>query len=181
MIGDVMQHVIIAGFGPVGRVLADVLVESGVSFTVIEVNAQTVNNQRALGRSVIHGDASDPSVLASAGIGDASALVITIPNPTIALRICKTARALAPTAVIAIRTRHLSEALQAKQSGADVTVVEEIETAKAMTTAVTAALKSGNQPSRTFGDDRVHAENRVRSAKSSRHARSCPLQPQISR
>lgn len=175
-----MTHVIIAGFGPVGRVLADALVDTGVSFTVIEMNAQTVSNQRALGRSVIHGDASDPAVLASAGIDDAAAVVITMPDSTTALRICEVARPLAPAAVITIRTRHLSEALQAKQLGADIAVVEEIETARAMATAVTAALKSADQPPRVCGDDSAHRECRVRSATGrSRHARQCWPQPQI--
>lgn len=175
-----MKHVIIAGFGPVGRVLADALIENGVPFTVVEMNSATVSSQRSLGRSVIHGDAADPAVLESARIGDASAVVITMPDSTTALRICEVARPLAPAAVIAIRTRHLSEALQAKQLGADIAVVEEIETSRAMTTAVTAALKSDDEPPRVCGDDSAHRESRVRSATGrSRHARQCSSQPQI--
>jgi voltage-gated potassium channel Kch len=174
MIGAIMQHVIIVGFGPVGRVLGDALIKDDVPFTVIEVNAATVSSQRSLGRSVIHGDASDPAVLASAGIGDASAVVITMPDPTTALRICEVARSLAPTAVIAIRTRHLSQALQARQLGADITVVEEIETARAMATVVTAALEPGEQSLRESAEFGEHLESRARSTKSrSRPARDC--------
>lgn len=177
-----MRHVIIAGFGPIGRVLADALVEMGVSLTVIEVNGRTVRNQRSLGRSVIHGDASDPAVLTSAGIGYASAVVITMPEPTTALRVCEVARSLAPTAVIAIRTRLLREALQAKELGADITVVEEIETARAMTTAVTAALKPGDQPPHECVDDSAHHQGRVRSTTSrSRPARRCASQQIVGR
>lgn len=176
-----MQHVIIAGFGPVGGVLAQTLLEHGVPFTVIEMNAATVRGQRSLGRSIARGDATNAEVLESAGIRDAMAVVITIPDPTTAMRICQVARSLAPSAVIAIRTRHLSEAFQAKQLGADITVVEEIETAKAMATVVTAALKPGDQSSSACADDGTELESGVRFTKShSRPARRCKSQQQNS-
>ena len=169
-----MQHVIIAGFGPVGRVLADALQKDGMPFTVIEMNTATVRSQRSLGRSIVHGDATDPDALEAAGIADALALVITIPDPEIATRICRLARSLAPSALIAIRTRHLSEANVAKQLGADITVVEEIETAKAMATVVTAALKSGDQSTRSGVVGNAERDGGVRSTKShSGPARRC--------
>ena len=159
-----MQHVIIAGFGPIGRVLADALLEHRVPFNVIDLNAGTVRRQKSLGRSIVHGDATNQEVLESVGIRSAAAGVITFPDPIAVLRTCQLARSLAPGALIAIRTRHLSDGLRARQLGADIAVVEEVETARAMATAVTTALKSGNQPPRKSADDSAQRERRVRSS-----------------
>lgn len=165
-IGDIMQHVIIAGFGPVGRVLADALQRDSIPFTIIEINAATVRIQRSLGRSIVHGDAMDSDALKAAGIADASAVVITIPDPATATQICQLARSLAPNALIAIRTRHLSEANLARQLCADITVVEEIETAKAIATVVTAALKPGDQSTRAYAVGIASHGSGVRPARS---------------
>jgi CPA2 family monovalent cation:H+ antiporter-2 len=179
MIGDTMQHVIIAGFGPVGRVLADTLQKENVPFIIIEMNEATVRSQRSLGRSIVQGDATNSDVLKAAGILDASAVVITIPDPQTATRICQSARALSSSALIAIRTRHLSEANLAKQLGADITVVEEIETARAMAMVVTAALKPGDQATRAGVVGNADRDSGVRSAKShSEPARRCTSRQQ---
>lgn len=142
MVRAMKQHVIIAGFGPIGRVLADALNERQTPSTVIELNAKTVSRQLALGRAIVHGDATRAEVLESAGIYEATAIVFTFPDLAAVLRGCELVRSMAPNAVIAVRTRHLSEALQARQLGAHITVVEEIVGADAMATAVTSALKA---------------------------------------
>lgn len=137
------RHVIIAGFGPIGRVLADSLKAAGTPYTVIEMNEATVKTQQLLGCAIIQGDASDPAVLLRAGVAEASALAITLRDTAAAVRVCQAARALCPagTLTITIRTRHLSEAFEAKRHGADIAVVEEIETAKAMASVVVSAVQ----------------------------------------
>jgi len=136
-------HVIIAGFGPIGRVLADSLRALGTPFTVIEMNGATVRTQQSLGCAIIEGDASLPGVLEKAGIREASALAITLRDSAAAVRVCQVARSMRPAGelTIAIRTRHLSESFEAKRQGADIAVVEEIETAKAMASVVAEAVK----------------------------------------
>jgi CPA2 family monovalent cation:H+ antiporter-2 len=135
------QHIIIAGFGPIGRAVADGLSKQNVSVAVIDLNAGTVKRQTALGRTILLGDARDASVLRTAGIERAAAVAITIPDASVALEICKQARALAAKGVIiAVRTRHLSQALQAKVHGADIIVVEDIEAANAMEDLLSASL-----------------------------------------
>lgn len=135
-------HVIIAGYGPVGRTLARALGQNGVPVTIIESNARTVATQTLLGRTIVHGDATDPAVLASAGIHDAAALAITVPDDAVVCRASEAARTLAPEVFIAARTRHLSRALRARQMGADAVTVEEMVTADAMAASVAAVLGS---------------------------------------
>jgi CPA2 family monovalent cation:H+ antiporter-2 len=130
-------HVVIAGFGPVGRAVADHLEIAGVPITVIELNPRTVERQARIGRHhVVYGDITNPQVMETAGIRNARAIVITIPDDDAALRACRAVRAINPGAFVAVRTNFLSGAFQAHQFGADHVTVEEVATAEAMQKAV---------------------------------------------
>jgi Kef-type K+ transport system membrane component KefB len=126
------SRAIIAGFGPVGRAVADNLQKRGVKITVIELNPRTVERQYGLGRSIIYGDASNPEVLDRAGLTYADAVILTMPDEEAVLRACRLIRSIRPDIFIAARLNALSKALQAMQLGADHTVVEEMATADAM-------------------------------------------------
>ncbi len=134
------RHVIIAGFGVVGRNLAEHFAASKIPFVVIELNPDTVRRQRTLGRSIVFGDVANPEVLESAGIHDAEAVVLTIPDDDATVRACRAIRAIAPSVHIAARTSFLSRAIQAQEVGADQVTVEEIATAKDMAAQVMAKL-----------------------------------------
>lgn len=134
------KYVIIAGFGVVGRSLADRLELAGVPFCVIDLNRQTIETQRRLGRLAVYGDTANPEVLESAGLHKADAVLLTIPDDEATLRACRTVRALSPTVFIAARTSFLSKAMIAAQLGADEVVVEEVATAETMARQVLARL-----------------------------------------
>jgi CPA2 family monovalent cation:H+ antiporter-2 len=126
------KHVIIAGFGPVGRALADRFAIQHVHFTVVELNASTVKRQSLLGRKVVYGDITNREVLEQAGIHHADAIILTIPDDEATLRACHAIRELAPHVFIAARTNFLSGKFTAMALGADVVTVEEVATAQTM-------------------------------------------------
>jgi Trk K+ transport system NAD-binding subunit len=132
--------VIIAGFGPVGRTLADELTKCGVAITVVDTNAETIRRQEDIGIPVLCGDITDPAVLRSAGIEMAAALAITIPDGAEAVRACAVARALSPDVHISVRTTFLSQGLAAMRAGANSITVEEIATANALARVVAQQL-----------------------------------------
>jgi K+:H+ antiporter len=134
------RHVIIAGFGPVGRTLADRFEVLGIPFTVIELNPRTVERQAVIGRPISYGDVTNPEVLESAGIRSADAIILTIPDDEATLRACRAIRAVAPDVFIAARTSFLSGKFLAHQLGADLVTVEELATAQAMEREVLAKL-----------------------------------------
>ncbi|MBN8598849.1 MAG: cation:proton antiporter [Planctomycetes bacterium] len=140
------RHVIIAGFGPVGRSLAARLDVQKVPYTVIELNPETVRRQRRLGRSILYGDITNPEVLEAAGARIADAVVITIPDDEATLRAIATARGLSATTFIACRTGYLSGAFRAYEAGADHAVVEEVVTADAMEKQIFEKLQSRRGP-----------------------------------
>lgn len=140
---DPRGGVIIAGYGPVGRALADSLVRLDIPFTVVDTNPATFRTLTGLGVPVHCGDATDPAVLRAAGIEEAAAIAITIPDGDDAVRACAAARSVAPGVHIAARTTFLSQGLGALRAGANSITVEEIATAEAMATQVTRHLAGG--------------------------------------
>lgn len=125
-------NVVIAGFGPVGRHIAQQLERQGVPITVIELNPSTVRRQTTLGRTIVYGDVANPEVLESAGVRHAEAVIITVPDEEAALKACRVVRELAPSVFIAARMSFLSQAMRAKEFGADHVTVEEIATGDLM-------------------------------------------------
>jgi Trk K+ transport system NAD-binding subunit len=131
-----LRHVVVAGFGPVGRCVTEQLLGGGVEVTIIDLNPRTIETQHALGLRAILGDVSDPAVLKAAGIERADALILTVPNEDAAVRACAAARGLAPKVFIAARTNFVSRGLLAAKAGADHVTIEELVTAEAMRDAV---------------------------------------------
>jgi CPA2 family monovalent cation:H+ antiporter-2 len=136
----VRQHIIIAGFGVVGRNLAEHFAAGGLPFTIVELNPATVSRQRKLGRSIIFGDIANPEVLETAGIHHARAIILTIPDDEATLRACRAIRQAAPKIYVAARTTNLSRAIAATDLGADHVTVEEVATAQDMARQVMAQL-----------------------------------------
>lgn len=126
------KHVVIAGFGIVGRSVADRLEIQRVPFIIVDLNQATIETQRSLGRNAVYGDISNPTVLESVDVEHAEAVVLTIPDDEATLRACRTIRALSPHLFIAARTSFLSKAIAAMQHGADHVTVEEVATAETM-------------------------------------------------
>jgi CPA2 family monovalent cation:H+ antiporter-2 len=126
------HKVIIAGFGPVGRTLADRLDVRGVPYVVVELNARTVTRQASLGRSLIFGDISNREVLDKAGVHHADAIFITVPDDEAVLHAVQAVREANPGIYIAARTKFLSGKVAALTLGANSVTVEEVATAFAM-------------------------------------------------
>jgi CPA2 family monovalent cation:H+ antiporter-2 len=129
---DRPPRVIVAGFGVVGRAVVDRIERVGAQAVVIEMNVDTVETQQRRGRKVVFGDASDPEVLESAGVREAAALVLAVPDEGAVLRACRVAKGLNPEVYIVARTTYLSRGMRAMSEGANAMVVEEMVTAEAM-------------------------------------------------
>ncbi len=144
-VGETCGAAIVAGFGPVGRAVADKLEKRGVRVTIVELNPRTVEKQQGLGRKIIYGDVANPEVLERAGVRTADAVILTVPDEEAVLRACRFVRQAKPDVFIAARVNALSKALQAMQLGADHTVVEEMVTAEAMAAEVMLKLKQRDE------------------------------------
>ncbi|HEY3243172.1 MAG TPA: NAD(P)-binding protein [Phycisphaerae bacterium] len=117
--------VIVAGFGLVGRCVADYLEKAGIPFVVIDTNPTTVATQRCLGRQIVGGDVSAETTLREARLMEASVLALTIPDEPATMRAIEVARRLRPDLYIIARTEHASGGNRALQLGADEVVKAE--------------------------------------------------------
>ncbi|MBL8747037.1 MAG: cation:proton antiporter [Phycisphaerae bacterium] len=139
---DKPLHAIIAGFGLVGRAVADELRRMGATFTVVDLNPATIATQRRLGREILFGDASSVEVLEEAGIHHADFLILTIPDEESVLRACRVARQMKPDVFILARANYVSQGVVAAGLGADGVVVEEMATALEMERALKKVIDS---------------------------------------
>ena len=130
------RRMIVAGFGPVGRVVVDNLRAAGVRVTIVDLNKETIRTQSQLGEAIIFGDVSDRQTLETARIDRADALILTIPDEEAVVRACDVARRMAPKLFIAARVNHISSGMRARAAGADEVTVEELVTAETMQHAV---------------------------------------------
>lgn len=141
-------HVVLVGFGRVGRRIAAELDKSGVPYVIAESNRDSVDELRARGLAAVVGNAADPRVLVQAHIAHAGMLVVASAEPDLfqARQMVDIARALNPTIEVAVRTHSDEEArLIAEIPGACVFSGEE-ELALAMNRHVLARF--GKAPAR---------------------------------
>lgn len=71
-------HVVICGYGRVGKYVGRALSMANIPFLVIDYNHATVASVRGQGISVLYGDPADPTMLKVAGLGTARAIIIAI-------------------------------------------------------------------------------------------------------
>lgn len=122
-------HVIIAGYGLNGRNLARVLRETGISYLVIELNPDTVRQEKKNGEHIMFGDISREDILKIAGAERANIIVYAISDPLITRMSLKVAKSLNPKIFALVRTRYVNEVDELIKLGADEVIPEEFETA----------------------------------------------------
>jgi CPA2 family monovalent cation:H+ antiporter-2 len=135
------DRVLVAGFGHGGRILVDALSERGLKSTIIETNPDTVVQERAQGRTVIFGDATDPEVLKNAGLLRARALVVVISDHEAAHRTANTAMRLRPDLPVVLRTRWAQDEKAEDLAGPVLVVSEEAVGAREVTRKTIALLE----------------------------------------
>ncbi|MBO4300507.1 MAG: cation:proton antiporter [Desulfovibrio sp.] len=121
------DHLIIVGFGISGKHLARVARESGITYTILEMNPETVNRYRGK-EPIMHGDASQPVILEHLSADKARVLAIIISDPTAVRSIVIEARRMNPNLHIIARTRFVTEVATLRRLGADEVIAEEFET-----------------------------------------------------
>jgi voltage-gated potassium channel len=118
-ITDLKDHTIICGFGRIGQVLAEELVEAKQSFVVIDNEGSRVEKAQEAGYLALLGSASEESTLESAGIARARVLATVLPSDTANVFVALTARELNATIQIIARAETASTEKKLMRSGAN--------------------------------------------------------------
>ncbi|HLG09649.1 MAG TPA: TrkA family potassium uptake protein, partial [Gaiellaceae bacterium] len=98
------DHVIICGFGRVGRRVAAEFAATGTSYVVVDRNPESVEAAREVGALVVDGDGTNDDDLRKAGIDRAKALVASVDSDEANLFITLSARAMRPSLTIVARS-----------------------------------------------------------------------------
>lgn len=131
-IREMEDHAIICGYGPVGRALAASLADHGIPSLVIDLNADTIHRLHDEGQPALFADARQQEVWDLAGVQRARLVAFTFPaTPEIAAAL-QFARERNPSIAILARTKFSTEAGKLSSLGADLVILDEAESGRAV-------------------------------------------------
>jgi CPA2 family monovalent cation:H+ antiporter-2 len=144
-------HVVLIGYGRVGKRIADAMDQQGIRYVVAEQNRELVEQLRRRNIHAVSGDASEAVVLVQAHVARASLLVIATPDTVKVRKIVEIARTLNPRIEVLIRTHSDEEAALLRQEKLGQVFMGEHELALAMTREVLSRMgesRAGPEPAR---------------------------------
>ncbi len=118
-IKKLQDHVVVVGYGRVGRQAAEALRDNHVPFVVIEKKPERVARALQEGMLVLEGDASEDEVLRAANIERARGLIVATGSDADNLFIVLTARGLGPKLFIVARAENESVIPKMLRAGAN--------------------------------------------------------------
>jgi len=124
---ELAGHVIIAGFGRVGQMLARVFDACGMQYVALDVDAVAVAQHRANGLPVHYGDASRVEILQRMHAERAHGVVVTTDSPVSAQHTVHAVRRRWPHLLVVARARDTSHARYLLDCGATEVVPETVE------------------------------------------------------
>ena len=127
------RHVVLVGYGRVGRRIAAGMAAEQIAFVVVEQNREAVDQLRAQGVVAVSGDAAESLVLIQAHIANARMLVIAIADTLNVRQMISTARMLNPEIETVVRTHNEDEAKLLESENAGKVFLGERELAHSMT------------------------------------------------
>ncbi|RAI03714.1 potassium transporter [Acuticoccus sediminis] len=121
------NHVIVAGFGRIGRSIGALLDARRIPYVALEMNAKAVSHARKKDLPVYFGDVRRLDVLKNAHIGTARAIVLTMDSPAANADVVRLVREAGLTVPVIVRARDTSNASELYAMGADEVVLEAFE------------------------------------------------------
>jgi CPA2 family monovalent cation:H+ antiporter-2 len=140
------EHVVVVGYGRVGRRIGEALTAQGISIVVAEQNREIVERLRKNGIAAVSGDASEPAVLLQAHVHRACILVIATPDTLNVRKMIEIARTVNPRIETVVRTHSEEEAVLLEKDKAGKVFLGEHELAIGMTEHVLARYAAKTEP-----------------------------------
>jgi glutathione-regulated potassium-efflux system protein KefB len=156
------DHVVIAGFGRFGQIVARVLRAKQIHFTALDISPDQIALVERFGQKAFYGDASRRDVLEAAQTGKARAFVLAIDDVEASLRTAELVRAIYPALPVYARARNRNHAHRLLDVGVKIVQRETFLSALEITHGV---LREMNVPereiTRAIGTFRSHDERRL--------------------
>ena len=175
------DHVVIGGFGRIGRLVADVLDAERISYVGLDLDADLVALERAAGRPVFYGDPTRREILERVGGERARAFVVTTDAAEAEEEMVKAIRAAWPSAVIHARAKDQTHAARLIEIGAHSAVPEALDASLQLAAQVLAAegMREATIASRIARQRRIELEQFTRSASPPPKAKPSRRKPSV--
>lgn len=125
---ELEDHLVIIGFGVNGMNVAKAARKADIPYVILELNAETVQREKAKGEPIYYGDAVHINVLEQLIVQKARVAVVAISDPEATRIIIRNVRQLSKTTHLIVRTRFVQDMEPIMNSGADEVIPEEFET-----------------------------------------------------
>lgn len=136
MIDEAGPGTVVIGFGRVGRTVADMLRRHDLPYLGVDADIDNVNAARKDGYTVLFGDVTRSELVDQLRLGHAKALVLTMDDPVLTVRLTKRARSWVPDLPIIARARDADHAAELYKAGATDAVPETLESSLQLSEAV---------------------------------------------
>ncbi len=118
-ISNLSNHIVICGYGRMGRLLAKKLKAAKKQFLIIDSSDKRIALIHEMGYLFIQGDATEEATLNKAMIAQAAVVATVLPNDAANVFIVLSCRALNPDLTIVSRANQISSEAKLKQAGVD--------------------------------------------------------------
>jgi CPA2 family monovalent cation:H+ antiporter-2 len=118
---------VVLGFGRVGRTVADMLKRHGLPYIGVDADVDNVNAARKEGYTVLFGDVTRSELVDGLNLGHAKALILTMDDPVLTVRLTRRVRGWVPELPIITRARDAAHAAELYKAGATDAVPETLE------------------------------------------------------
>ncbi len=122
------DHLVIIGYGINGKNVANAAKKANISYIIIELNADTVKEEKRKGEPIVFGDAIHGHILSHVNIHQARVAVIAISDPVATKQVIVNIRQISTKIHVIVRTRFVMEMDDNYRLGADEVIPEEFET-----------------------------------------------------
>ncbi|MFL0809785.1 MAG: monovalent cation:proton antiporter-2 (CPA2) family protein [Agarilytica sp.] len=150
---EIHDHVVIAGFGRVGKAVATILQNEQIPYIGIDNNTEEISELRKTNSSLFVGDASRAEVLRQTGVERAAALLITMNSSKAAIRTLHVARQHWPDLTIIVRAHDTSHSEELMAMGASQVVPETLEASLQLSNCVLRSTGLSREEANTIVDN----------------------------
>ena len=122
-----VDHVVICGFGRVGRNLGEVLDRHGIPMLVVDIDQNVIQDLRNRGVPCVYGDAANLEVMRRAVLPLAKLIVIALPDPLGTRMALHNAKQLNGRLMVLCRSHRTEDIEELYEAGADQIIQPEFE------------------------------------------------------
>ena len=124
---DLTNHVIIGGFGKVGKMVANVLEAEGINYVALDVDDKICKEEYQNGFPIFKGDVSQIDLLKAIGIERAISVILAVNNEITVKKSLKAISDTFPDLNIIVRLKNLKKSAEFYEAGASIIIPEDYE------------------------------------------------------